>query len=473
MKKVLRIISRTVLLPLLFSIMFMIFVPLEVFADPTDDLPDNRTRINIIWNDDNDRDGMRPDNVEIKINNIPEFTITRYDNWSHVYPANSSAIETVEVFRFNSGTENLDKYTYEVSRPSGNVINVPCTLITIHTITFDPNGGNVDGNTSVFTGTTNADGKLDELPQPSWNGHDFAGWFDGVTQVTTNTVFMSNATLTAYWTETPPDPRDHTITVTNDGHGTGSPDNSTASCDGVVRLSATPNTGYVFDRWTTEDAIRIINPTSADNAYFSMIDSDVTVKANFKRTSSSQTTEQSSEPTTTEETGAVESSNQKIDYPAPSADNKVVPDNFSSLRAELSGAVSNAAKTGKPQTVYWNWGNSLSYDIMKMLQDNPNITLVFSYRYLGKDYKVTIPGSLAVANPAVKWYGPVLLNILYGSSKTTANNANTATTRTYTVNSGDTLSGIAKKLNTTVRNLAKLNNIKDPDRISIGQLIKY
>ncbi len=56
---------------------------------------------------------------------------------------------------------------------------------------------------------------------------------------------------------------------------------------------------------------------------------------------------------------------------------------------------------------------------------------------------------------------------MYGSSKTTANNANTATTGTYTINSGDTLSGIAKKLNTTVRNLVKLNNIKDTDAFSL------
>ncbi len=55
---------------------------------------------------------------------------------------------------------------------------------------------------------------------------------------------------------------------------------------------------------------------------------------------------------------------------------------------------------------------------------------------------------------------------MYGSSKTTANNANTATTGAYTVNTGDTLSGIAKKLNTTVRNLVKLNNIKDTDAFS-------
>lgn len=43
---------------------------------------------------------------------------------------------------------------------------------------------------------------------------------------------------------------------------------------------------------------------------------------------------------------------------------------------------------------------------------------------------------------------------------------------TYTVKKGDTLSAIASKYKTTVANLVKLNNIKDPDYIVIGQVIK-
>lgn len=43
---------------------------------------------------------------------------------------------------------------------------------------------------------------------------------------------------------------------------------------------------------------------------------------------------------------------------------------------------------------------------------------------------------------------------------------------TYTVVRGDTLTAIAKKFNTTVSNLVKLNNIKDPDYIVVGQVLK-
>ena len=43
---------------------------------------------------------------------------------------------------------------------------------------------------------------------------------------------------------------------------------------------------------------------------------------------------------------------------------------------------------------------------------------------------------------------------------------------TYTVKAGDTLSGIAKKYNTTVENLVKKNNIKDKNKIYVGQVLK-
>lgn len=41
--------------------------------------------------------------------------------------------------------------------------------------------------------------------------------------------------------------------------------------------------------------------------------------------------------------------------------------------------------------------------------------------------------------------------------------------KTYTVKKGDTLSGIAKKHNTTVDKLVKANNIKNPNKIYVGQ----
>ena len=45
-------------------------------------------------------------------------------------------------------------------------------------------------------------------------------------------------------------------------------------------------------------------------------------------------------------------------------------------------------------------------------------------------------------------------------------------TTTYVVKRGDTLSGIAAKYKTTVANLVKLNGIKNPNVISVGQKLK-
>ena len=43
---------------------------------------------------------------------------------------------------------------------------------------------------------------------------------------------------------------------------------------------------------------------------------------------------------------------------------------------------------------------------------------------------------------------------------------------TYTVKSGDTLSSIASKYNTTYQKLAQYNNISNPNIINVGQVIK-
>ncbi|MBV2241147.1 LysM peptidoglycan-binding domain-containing protein [Bacillus inaquosorum] len=43
---------------------------------------------------------------------------------------------------------------------------------------------------------------------------------------------------------------------------------------------------------------------------------------------------------------------------------------------------------------------------------------------------------------------------------------------TYTVKSGDTLTAIAKKYNTSVKELAKVNGIKDVNMIRVGQVLK-
>lgn len=145
-------------------------------------------------------------------------------------------------------------------------------------------------------------------------------------------------------------------------------------------------------------------------------------------------------------------------------------DYLDELREKLAVAIS----LGGEQTVLWDKGTALPYDIMKTLQDNPKITLVFSYTYQNVDFKVTLPGKNVKAYTTIPWYGPLYLYAYYGGRGAVQNapKVNTAN-RTYTVVKGDTLTGIAIKLNTSVKSLVSLNNIKDPDKLKVGLVLKY
>lgn len=74
-----------------------------------------------------------------------------------------------------------------------------------------------------------------------------------------------------------------------------------------------------------------------------------------------------------------------------------------------------------------------------------------AYTFLGFIYNPAVSGSTAVSN-----------NVTTNSSGE----------KVYTVKRGDTLSAIAAKYGTTYQELAKYNNISNPNRISVGQQIK-
>lgn len=161
-------------------------------------------------------------------------------------------------------------------------------------------------------------------------------------------------------------------------------------------------------------------------------------------------------------------------YDGGSSDNKTQDekpfDYYDDLRAKLDTAIA----LGGERTVTLDEGTALPYDIMKTLQDNPKITLVFSYKYKNTNYKVTISGKDVKAYKTIPWYGPIYLYTYYGGSRVVQNVQKVnATNGTYTVVNGDTLTDIAIKLNTSVKRLVALNNIKDPDKLIIGQVLKY
>lgn len=63
-------------------------------------------------------------------------------------------------------------------------------------------------------------------------------------------------------------------------------------------------------------------------------------------------------------------------------------------------------------------------------------------------------------------------NLIYPGQVLKITGSSASVTQTYTVRSGDTLSGIAQKYGTTTANLAQINNISNPNLIYPGQVIR-
>ena len=71
---------------------------------------------------------------------------------------------------------------------------------------------------------------------------------------------------------------EYTVTVSNDGNGTGTASPSTAATGMEIALTATPNTGYHFKQWQVESPAELV----ITNNKFLMPDSNVEVKAIFE-----------------------------------------------------------------------------------------------------------------------------------------------------------------------------------------------
>ncbi len=125
-----------------------------------------------------------------------------------------------------------------------------------YTITLNPNGGTLSGDTTVIT---NDDGKLATLPaDPTRTDYTFLGWYTSNTggdKVTTDTVFTKNSTVYAMWkSDSATDPVTYTITFYQNENDTTAYATKTTNADGAIEWPAAPTKeGFVFKGWANED----------------------------------------------------------------------------------------------------------------------------------------------------------------------------------------------------------------------------
>lgn len=180
----------------------------------------------------------------------------------------------------------------------------------------------------------------------------------------------------------------HSITVTNDGHGTGTASPATAAATTPVTLNATPNNGYKLKEWQVISG----NVAIANNS-FVMPDNDVTVKAVFERSSTSDTHTHSYSWVVTKSPTATEDGEEAYMCSCGAVAQTRTLSSFSAFEDEIIEQIKNAPANGVVTIDMKTW-NSLGKAVRDVLVARPDVTLKLSFRsegYKGQRLKVTIP----------------------------------------------------------------------------------
>ena len=82
---------------------------------------------------------------------------------------------------------------------------------------------------------------------------------------------------------------------------------------------------------------------------------------------------------------------------------------FKPMKTQLNIAAEVAEQTGKETVAEATGDFALSYEIMKWLEDHPNVTLKYTLTYKDKEYNIVIKGGQKLAFPDIPWYGPEYL----------------------------------------------------------------
>ena len=145
------------------------------------------------------------------------------------------------------------------------------------TITFNGNGGS--GSMEPVTVKAETNYILPECGFTAPADQEFKAWEIGGTEYKVGDSYTVNGDIEikALWKNSVITPSTYTVTVSNDGNGTGAATPSTAAAGAEITLSAMPKEGYHFKEWQV-----ISGGVTIKNNKFTMPDNNVEVKAIFE-----------------------------------------------------------------------------------------------------------------------------------------------------------------------------------------------
>ena len=189
-----------------------------------------------------------------------------FDGWYN--GTNQVSSSTNYTFAINSNLTLVAKWTAQ-------------TTTTYYTLTTTNDNSNY-GTCTIYTDQEFEEGTSVTLTATPETGYLFDGWYNGTNQVSTSTNYTfainSNLTLVAKWIEAPVDK--YVLTTINDNPNAGTITNySNEEFDegASVTLTATKNTGYLFDGWYNGT-----NQVSTSTNYTFNINSNLTLTAKWK-----------------------------------------------------------------------------------------------------------------------------------------------------------------------------------------------
>ena len=154
------------------------------------------------------------------------------------------------------------------------------------TITFNGNGGS--GSMEPVTVKAETNYILPECGFTAPADQEFKAWEIGGTEYKVGDSYTVNGDIEikALWKNSVITPSTYTVTVSNDGNGTGAATPSTAAAGTTIILTAMPKEGYHFKEWQV-----ISGGVTIKNNKFTMPDNNVEVKAIFEKDAPPASTE--------------------------------------------------------------------------------------------------------------------------------------------------------------------------------------